>query len=196
VSRSSTRLADLFGSVPSAATVVAVTDDGRDPRYAPVRALAAQAASRVGGSVLFCVAPAHDDAAPRTRPRLFLPPIDGSPTGRPHTGTRGGDLLLDEARAVAAPGLAIGVWLPSRHGPAGVAEAVAATGAAIVLVPERVSRGKVLDRTLEYLAARVPASVVAVGLDGSWRPVARLGGTTAGWPVTSAAPAAGVALRA
>ena len=85
---------------------------------------------------------------------------------------------------MATPGLTIGVWLPSRHGPAGVAEAVAATEASLVLVAARVRRGPVLDRTLEYLAARVPAPVVAVRADGDWSPIRALGepvGTP--WPV-------------
>jgi hypothetical protein len=175
VSRTNATLLELIARLPSAATVIAVTDEGASPRYAPVRSLAAQAALRVGGTVLFCVAPARDDSPPRSRPRLYLPSIAGGPGGRPHTGTRERDLLLDAAREVAAPGLTVGVWLPSRHGPAGVAEAVAATGAALVLVPARACRAKVLDRTLEYLAARVPAPVIAVAEDGSWRSVRPLG---------------------
>ena len=131
--------------------------------------------------MLFCVAPAHDATLARSGPRLFFPPVDASPVGRPHTGTRTRDLLLTEARDVAAPGLTVGVWLPSRHGPAGVAEAVSATGASLVLVAARPRRGPVLDRTLEYLAARVPAPVVAVGADGSWTPVSALGEPVEAW---------------
>ena len=176
---SSPAIAELIARLPSAATVVAITDDGSDPRYAPVRELGAQAAVRIGGTLLFCVAGTRDDGPPRARPRLFFPPVDIA-LDRAHTGTRDRDLLLEEARAVAAPGLIVGVWLPSRHGPSGVAEAVAATGAALVLVPARGSRRAVLDRTLEYLAARVPAPLVAVALDGSWARVRALG-TQGAW---------------
>lgn len=176
---SSSAITELIARLPSAATVVAITDDGSDPRYAPVRELGAQAALRIGGTLLFCVAGARDDGPPRARPRLFFPPVDLG-VARTHTGTRDRDLLLTEARAVAAPGLIVGVWLPGRHGPSGVAEAVAATGAALVLVPARGRRRAVLDRTLEYLAARVPAPLVAVALDGSWARVRALG-TQSAW---------------
>lgn len=181
MSRSNATLTDLIARIPGGATVIAVTDGGADPRHAPVRELAARAAVRVGGTVLFCVAPAHDLSPARSLPRLYFPPVDASPSGRPHTGTRSHDLLLAEAREVAAPGRTVGVWLPSRHGPAGVAEAVDATGAAMVLVAARARRGPVLDRTLEYLAARVPAPVVAVAADGSWTPVSALGEPVDAW---------------
>jgi hypothetical protein len=187
VSRTADPLAGLVASLPSAATIIAVTDDGESPRYAPVRALAAKLALRVGGNVLFCVAPARDVSPPRSRPRLYFPSIDACRAGRPHTGTRARDLLLDEAREVAAPGLGIGVWLPSRHGPAGVAEAVMATSAVLVLVPARASRAKVLDRTLEYLASRVPAVVLSVAEDGAWHEVRALGAVQPWWNASSAA---------
>jgi hypothetical protein len=188
VSCSTAAIADLANSLAPGATVLAVTDDGAEPRYAPVRELAARIARRTGGSVLFCVAPTRDPAPQRAQPRLFVPPVGGA-TGREHTGTRSRDLLLAEARGVAAPGLAIAVWLPSRHGPAGVAEAVAATGAALVLVPARARRAGVLDRTLEYLAARVAAPVVAVDADGSWSTVRALGGSREVWrPGAAAGP--------
>jgi hypothetical protein len=116
--------------------------------------------------------------------------VSASPAGRPHTGTRSQDLLLVEARDVAAPGLTVGVWLPSRHGPAGVAEAVEASGAVLVLVAARARRPAVLDRTLEYLAARVPAPVVAVAADGNWTPVRALGNPRdLGWASPAYRPA-------
>jgi hypothetical protein len=181
VSRTADPIAELIASLPSAAAVIAVTDDGTDDRFAPVRALAAQIAGRVGGNVVFCVAPARDTSPPRSRPRLFFPPVGLAIAGRSHTGTRSRDLLLAEARGVARPGLGVRVWLPSRHGPAGVAEAVIATSAPLVLVPARTNRDKILDRTLEYLASRVPATVVAVAQDGSWREVRALGGAQPRW---------------
>jgi hypothetical protein len=175
-------VAELVHRLPSGATVIAVTDDGADPRYAAVRQVAARAAARVGGTLLFCVVPARDPGTPRSGPRLFLPTIDPGVGERPHTGTRSRDLLLAEAREVAAPGLVVGVWLPSRHGPSGVAEAVDATGAALVLVPaRRKRRPAVLDRTLEYLAARVGAPVVSVAPDGTWSRVSALGEPPGAW---------------
>ena len=77
MSRSSATLTDLIARIPTGATIIAVTDDGTDPRHAPARELAAHAAVRVGGTVLFCVAPAHDASPARSRP--------GS-TSRPWTG--------------------------------------------------------------------------------------------------------------
>jgi hypothetical protein len=187
---STAAIADLIEPLPSGAVVIAVSDEGVHPRFAPVRQLAALAALHVGGTALFCVDPTHDTSMPRPRPRLYLPPVDRPGLGRQHTGTRSHDLLLEEAREVAAPGLTVAVWLPSRHGPAGVAEAVAATNGAIVLVPARLARHGVLDRTLDYLAARVPAPVVAVSLDGQWTPVSALGGAADGaWPRLALRPA-------
>ncbi len=174
-------MAELIARLPSAATIVAMTDDGSDARYARVRDLAAQAAVRVGGTLLFCVVVACDDPPPRARPRLFFPSVDRG-VGRPHSGTRSRDLLLEEARAVAAPGLTVGVWLPSRAGPAGVAEAVAATGASLVLAPARARRRQVLDRTLEYIAARVSAPLIAVAADGTCTRVRALGAHVGAWP--------------
>ncbi len=194
MSRPSAALADLIRRLPSGATVVAVTDDGADPRYAAVRQLAALAAHDAGGTVLLCVAPARLASPPRSRPRLFLPPVDGPAPGRAHTGTRAADLLLAQAREVAALGPTVGVWLPSRPGPAGVAEAVAASGAALVVVPARSRRRAVLDRTLDYLAARVSAPVVAVTPDGAWAPVLALGAPAASaWPAPRTAGAKRVA---
>ncbi len=195
--RSAAALVDLIRRLPPGATVVAVTDAGADPRYTPVRELAGLAAHGAGGSVLFCVAPARDASPARSRPRLFLPPVNGPEPGRQHTGTRAADLLLAEAREVAAGGPAVGVWLPSRPGPAGVAEAVAATGASLIVVPARSRRRAVLDRTLEYLAARVSAPVVKVAPDGAWAPVSPLGAQDGpGWSAAgrAAAPAAPAAL--
>lgn len=185
MSRPIDSIAELSSGLPSGATVIAVTDDGAEARYGPVRELAARVARSVDGAVLFCVAPACDASPPRSRPRLFFPLAEAGGPERPHTGTRRRDLLQDEARTVAAPGLVVGVWLPSRPGPAGVSEAVAATGAALVLVPARARRVAVLDRTLEYLAARVPVPLVAVELDGAWSPVRALGGSAATRPVSS-----------
>lgn len=180
----SSSLDALIAGVPSAASVIAVTDDGSDERYGPVRELAAQVAVGIGGTLLFCVAPLRAAAA-RSRPRLFFPALGEE---RPHTGTRARDLLADEARAVAAPGLTVAVWLPSRPGPSGVAEAVLSTGAALVLVPARARRENLLDRTLEYLASRVPAPVVAVAPDRSWRLVpALVGNPDAAWQASGTA---------
>lgn len=170
----STSISALTIDVPSDATVIAVTDDGSDPRFAPVRELAARVAVSVGGNLLLCVAPPRGETH-RAQSRLYFPTRT---EGRAHTGTRTRDLLLDEARLLEAPGLTIAAWLPSRPGSAGVAEAVTATGAALVLVAARARRAKVLDRTLDYLASRVPARVVAVAPDGSWQPVRALVGAT------------------
>jgi hypothetical protein len=53
VSRPNATLTDLTRRLPSGATVIAITDDSSDPRHSPVRELAARAAIRVGGTVLF-----------------------------------------------------------------------------------------------------------------------------------------------
>ncbi len=76
------------------------------------------------------------------------------------------------------------MWLARAPGPASIAEAVAATGAALVLVPaERAPTcGAIrrIDRTLDYYAARIPVPLIAVGRDGSLTRVAPLGGGAPG----------------
>ena len=173
------QLSRLVGQIPMGATVIAVTDDGTDERYAPVRGMAGRLASEIGGRVVLC----HTGDGERTegtrRPRLFFPAVDGEAGGRLHTGSRVRDLLVAEARGLAAAGIVVAVWLPGEPGPTGIAGAVRATGAALVLVPSRSARTAIVDRTLDHHASRIPAPVVAVGPDGACVLVRPLGSGSA-----------------
>ncbi len=173
----STTVLDVVRMIPTGGLVVAVTDDGVDPRYAAVRAAATDIAVAARGKVLLLYAPKGQAAPGPVRPRLFFPPTDGAGrrAPRPHTGSRQRDLLGPEAAAIRARGVGVAVWLSGRPGPAGMAEAVALTHAALVLLPAERDRPGILRRTLEYDAARIAAPVVAVDPFGCLMRVRPLG---------------------
>ena len=106
---------------------------------------------------------------------------------RSHTGSRRRDLLRAEAAAIRAHGIDVAVWLPGRSGADGMAEAVALTHAAILLLPAEPDRPGVVRRTLHYHATRIPAPIVAVDPSGRLAPIEPLGGRR---------PAEGSSLRA
>ena len=179
-------VAPLVALVRPGGAVLAVTGDGTDPAYAAVRAAAVRVARPAFATVILYHAPASAGPAGGS-PRLFDPvgvagdPAAGGESSGPrvHTGTRRRDLLHAEAIAVRSNGPEVRVWLSRRSGPSGLAEAAAATGASLILIPaesdrRRSGRGRVIPLTLSYYAARVSAPLVAVRPDGSTMPVAPL----------------------
>lgn len=174
----STTLLDFARMIPPGGLVVAVTDDGKDPRYAAVRAAATEIAATAGGKVLLLCAPPGQAAPGSVRPRLFCraPDGGGGKTARPHTGSRRRDLLAAEAAAIRARGVGVAIWLSGRPGPAGMAEAVDVMHAAILLLPAEQERPGIRRRTLEYDAARIAAPVVAVDPAGRLARIRPLGG--------------------
>ncbi len=176
--------AELGTLVPPGTVVLAVTDDGACDRYAPVReAAAAMAGAARGTVVLFHVPPGP--VVQGGRPRRFVPPApDASGAARAHTGSRKTDLLLAEAASIRASGAGVIVWIARTAGPSAIAEAVGATGPALVLVASESIRGcgtaRRLDRTLDYYAARIPVPVLSVDRDGRLARVRPLGSGPAG----------------
>jgi hypothetical protein len=154
-----------------ACTILAVTDDGTDPRYAPVRAAAARLASAAGGRVLLYLQPGPLDPR-RGSARVFLP----TGRGRQHTGSRQRDLLCDEAAAVGSAGVHVGIWLPPDRSTAALADAVMRTRADLVLLPAARTSPWSIDRTLEHRAAHIPAPVLAADAAGVLRAVRPLAG--------------------
>lgn len=179
-SDSITPIADL---VRQCGLIVAVTDDGADPRFAAVRAAATDIAAARGARVLLFHAPSGMAPDRPGRPRLFVPGADasGHDGGRLHTGARHRDLLGAEAAAIRARSVDVAAWIAPRDGPTGIAEAVARTGADIVLVPDEVERTggirRVIRRTLSYYASRIGAPVVSVDAVGRLNLVSPLGAT-------------------
>ncbi len=173
----STTALEVARAIPPGSLVVAVTDDGGDPRYAAVRAAATDIAVAAEGTVVLLYVSASQAAFGPIRSRRFLPPMDcaGKPSPRLHTGSRRRDLLGPEASAIRDRGVGVAVWLAGRPGPAGMAEAVSRTHAALILLPAERNRPGVIRRTLEYDAARVGAPVVAVDPVGSLTRVVPLG---------------------
>jgi len=167
---------DIARLIPAGRTVIAVTDDGSDPRFAAVRDAATRIAASTGARVLLHYSPPGRQALGVRSSRLFVPDMTPDSAGRPHTGSRRRDLLLSEARAISARGVDVAVWLAGPPGPAGIAEAVDLTSAAAVLVPAEQDRPGVINLTLAYRATKIAALVVAVGPDGSVAPVQPLCG--------------------
>ncbi len=166
---------DVARLIPERGTIVAVTDDGSDPRYAAVRDAATEIAAIVGGLVLLHHTPAGASSPEARAPRLFVPDSGTDGAGRPHNGSRRRDLLIAEAAAIRARGVDVAVWLSGQPGPAGIAEAVGVTSAAAILMPAEAERPGVINLTLAYRARRIPGLVVAVGRDGVLAAVQPLG---------------------
>lgn len=167
---------DVARLIPERGTIVAVTDDGSDPRYAAVRDAATEIAAIVGGLVLLHHTPPGASTPKARAPRLFVPDTGAGGGGRAHNGSRKRDLLIDEVRAIRARGVDVAVWLSGESGPAGIAEAIASTSAVAILMPAEAERPGVINLTLAYRANRIPALVVAVGVDGLLAAVKPLGG--------------------
>ena len=175
--------------------ILAVTDDGREGRFGPVRDPAADLARRAAAQVVLFVSTAGDGSPDAGRPRLFDPlasspgPGSGAGSKRRHTGARRRDLLHDEAAAIHARGFDVRVWLARRPGLAGIVEAVKQTGAAVVMVPAERDRsgvgGRVIRLTLAYYAAHLSVLLVAVDVAGHMTLVVPLGSPQPGcrWPV-------------
>ena len=167
---------DVARLIPERGTIVAVTDDGSDPRYAAVRDAATEIAAIVGGPVLLHHTPPGASTPKARAPRLFVPDTGAGGGGRAHNGSRKRDLLIDEVRAIRARGVDVAVWLSGESGTAGIAEAIASTSAVAILMPAEAERPGVINLTLAYRASRIPALVVAVGVDGLLAAVKPLGG--------------------
>ena len=69
----STATGDAAGLVPPGGLVVAVTDDGSDPRYGAVREAATRLARAARGKVLLFYGPPGWGMAGPVRPRMFFP---------------------------------------------------------------------------------------------------------------------------
>lgn len=172
--------AELAASLPRGGAVLVVTDDGRDERYTLVRDAAARIASALRGRVVLFHAP-PGPFVPGGRSRHFVPPVLAAQgdAARPHTGSRRSDLLLAEASEIRAGGADVSVWLARASGPGAIADAVGATGAALVLLsadpPRTGTVHRRIDRTLAYYATRIPVPVASIGTSGRLEPVAPLG---------------------
>lgn len=172
-------VSDISLLIPARGTVIAVTDDGSDPRFAAVREAATAIAAVGGGRVLLFHSPAMPASGSGRAPRMFLPAASPDGAGRPHTGSRKQDLLSREAADIHAHGVDVAVWLSGLSGAAGVAEAVALTGATAVLMPAEAARPRVINLTLAYRATRIPAIVIEVGVAGRLTRVEPLRGSPA-----------------
>ena len=177
-----TTAADLARLVPAGGIVGAVTDDGDDPRHAAVRDAAADVAVAATARILLYYAALGPPGRGPTRSRIFSPATVDAADGaaaRLHTGSRRRDLLGAEVAAIRARGVDVAVWLPGRPGNSAVAEAVALTHAAIVLMPAEAARPRVVRRTLDYRATKIAAPVVAVDPAGRLTRIRPLGGDQA-----------------
>jgi len=167
---------DLSALLPSGGVIIAMTDDGSDPRYAAVRAAAISVAATMGAKVLLFHAPVGQSDYPERTWRLFergpgssreVAHVPGSSPRR--------EALRRQADALRESGVDVAVWVS--YGPSilGLAEAVAHTDASLVLMPAEVDRPGLVRRTLDYRAARIAVPVIAVDLLGVLAMVRPLG---------------------
>ena len=167
---------DLMALIPTGGVIIAMTDDGSDPRYAAVRAAAASVAANVGASVLLFHAPLGQiDPTDRRWRRFDHGPRAGRDQERAPRNSPRRDALQRQAGALREAGLEVAVWVSDRTSVAGMAEAVALTHASLVLMPAEVDRPGLVRRTLDYRAARIAAPVIAVDPMGALALVAPLG---------------------
>ena len=167
---------DLVPLVPPGGVVIAVTDDGADPRFRAVRDAAVTIASSASARVLFFHAPPGQAGPGARKWHLIVPGLRNTGTAAElEAGLRGSGLLGAEATEIRSRGVEVAVWMTTRPIASGMAEAVAITGAAIVLMPAEAERRGIVRRTLDYRAARIAAPVVAVDPDGGLVRVRPLG---------------------
>ncbi len=196
---------DAAPHLPAGGTVVAVTDDGSDPRFDAVRDAATDLAAAAHGRVILLHAiPGQGDVL-RRRPTVFTPGLHAGGSERPERGrsarprgSRVRDRLSLLGAAVQARGVDVTVWLTGRAIAAGTAEAAAVSRAALVLMPAEVDRPGVLRRTLDYRAARIGVPVLAVDPAGRLTRIRPLGARRVEDPhrgletLTAARPPAGL----
>jgi hypothetical protein len=172
---------EIAPHLPAGGTVVAVTDDGSDPRFDAVRDAATDLAAAARGRViLFHAIPGQGDVRLR-RPTVFIPGLgsgdDRRESGRPArpAASRLRDRLSLLAAAIQGRGVDVAVWLTGRAISAGTAEAAAFSRASLVLMPAEVDRPGVLRRTLDYRATRIGVPLLAVDAAGRLSRVRPLG---------------------
>ncbi len=180
-------VADLAALLSSRDIVVAVTDIGTDPRYSAIRTTATSIAALANAKVVLFHEP-RDQRDPTTRPWRFF---DHAPRPESVEGTGSGssprrDELRRQAGSIRGAGVDVAVWVTDRPIGAGLAEAVAEIGARLVLMPAETNTPGIVRRTLEYRAARVAATVVAVDSLGRCTFITPLGTQPPAHPSTPA----------
>ena len=179
------QLAELMNLVPADGLIVAATDNGTDPRYAPVRRVAIELARETGTCLLLFERAARssstewdaDTPEATNDTRFGHLCLADSESERRHR------LQLREELAEAErSGVPTIVWTARGSGSHDVADVVARSNASLVLLPADPSRRslvrRVIRRTLEYYARGIDAPVVAVDECGATSLVDPLGGRT------------------
>jgi hypothetical protein len=132
-------------------TILLATDDGRNPAYGDMREPVLRwAASQEARVVLY----------DRSAESYFVDPypsgpwtadVEGGPDRRAVLDPQqlemlGRHYLAEQVRSARGAGVKAGGWLPSRPGSRGMADAVSAVGADLVILPASVSRPSLFDR--------------------------------------------------
>jgi hypothetical protein len=132
-------------------TILLATDDGRDPAYSEMREPVLRwAAGQEARVVLY----------DRSAESYFVDPypsgpwtadVEGGPDRRAALDPQqlemmGRHYLAEQVRSARGAGVKAGGWLPSRPGSRGMADAVSAVGADLVILPTSVSRPSLFDR--------------------------------------------------
>lgn len=158
-------------------TILLATDDGRDPAYGDMReSVLRWAASQEARVVLY----------DRSAESYFVDPypsgpwtadVEGGPDRRSLLEPQqlemlGRHYLAEQVRSARGAGVSAGGWLPSRPGSRGMADAVSAVGADLVVLPASSSRPSLFDRvrgnTLDGFREALAVPVVVADQGGIW----------------------------
>ena len=166
--------------------ILAVTDDGHDPRFESARRAAISIAADLGAELIF-----YDHAAESK----FVDPYRGGSVAADIDDTHGESLLdesvlrtlgraylADQIQEAELNGVRAKAWLPLHTGPKGIEEGVERFGADVVVVPDEMPSDSITDRVRgrpihsPAIAAALTVPTLVVGADGMPR-------LAAGWRV-------------
>jgi len=159
--------------------ILAVTDDGHDPRFEAARKAAIWMAADVGAELIL-----YDHAAESK----FVDPYRGGSVAADIEDTHGESLLdesvlrtlgrsylADQIREAEDSGVRAKAWLPLHTGAKGIEEGVELFGADVVVVPDEMPSDSIADRVRgrpirsPAIAAALTVPTLIVGADGTPR---------------------------
>lgn len=132
-------------------TILLATDDGRDPAYGEMREPVLRWAANQEARVVLYDRSAESYFVDPYPSGAWTADVEGGPDRHALLDPRqlemlGRHYLAEQVRSARGAGVKAGGWLPSRPGSRGMADAVSAVGADLVILPASVSRPSLFDR--------------------------------------------------
>jgi hypothetical protein len=132
-------------------TILLATDDGRDLAYDEMREPVLRWAARQEARVVLYDRSAESYFVDPYPSGPWTADVEGGPDRRSLLSPQqlemlGRHYLAEQVRFARDAGVKAGGWLPSRPGTRGMADAVSAVGADLVILPASVSRPSLFDR--------------------------------------------------